>query len=103
MTDGGAEPDLPRTLPRKRDDLMIAEFDTELVVLVPETRKAHHLDDGLSLVLSSCDGATPTAKLVTEVADGTGEDAAAVARWLVGSISALAELNMLEGSSDTGW
>ncbi len=92
---------LPATMPRKRDQVMVAEFDTELVVLVPEHKQAHHLDDGLSLVLDSCDGQTPTAEVVAEVADGTGEPVDAVERWLVGSIEVLHNLEMLEAGS--GW
>ena len=80
---------------------MVAEFDTELVVLVPEHRQAHHLDDGLSLVLDSCDGETPTAQIVTEVTNGTGETVRDVERWLAGSIEVLHNLNMLE--ADATW
>ena len=61
---------LPALMPRKRADVMVADFDTELVVLVPDERQAHHLDVGLSLVLDSCDGTTSTAAVVAEVALG---------------------------------
>lgn len=81
-------------MPRKRDDVMVADFETQLVVLVPEERRAHHLDEGLSLVLDSCDGVTPTAAIVAEVADGTGSPVGVVEEWLKCSLETLDELNM---------
>lgn len=87
---------LPTTMPRKRVDVMVADFDTEVVVLVPEERLAHHLDVGLSLVLESCDGATSTAAVVAEVALGTGEAIDAVESWLADTLATLDRLNVLE-------
>jgi hypothetical protein len=86
---------LPTTMPRKRDEAMVADFDTELVVLVPEAREAHLLDEGLSLVLDSCDGVTPTADVIAEVADATGDTPAQVAVWLANSIQRLVELDIV--------
>ncbi len=87
---------LPTVMPRKRSDVMVADFDAELVVLVPDERQAHHLDVGLSLVLDSCDGATPTANVVAEVASGTGEPHDAVESWLADTLATLDRLNVLE-------
>ena len=87
--------DLPEVMPRKRDDVVIAGFEGELVVLVAGSRMAHHLDAGLSLVLDSCDGETPTANVISEVAESTGDDSAAVGKWLKSSIEKLADLDML--------
>jgi hypothetical protein len=83
-------------MPRKRAEVMVADFDTELVVLVPEERRTHHLDEGLSLVLDSCDGVTPTADVVDEIAAGTGATTEAVQSWLKQSLETLDELSMLE-------
>jgi hypothetical protein len=83
-------------LPRKRDDVLVAEFETELVVLVVEQRQAHRLDEGLSLVLSSCDGTTTAADLVAEVSAGTGESAELTAAWLEECLERLRELGVLE-------
>jgi hypothetical protein len=87
---------LPALMPRKRADVMVADFDTELVVLVPDERQAHHLDVGLSLVLDSCDGATSTAAVVAEVALGTGAPIDAVESWLAETLATLKDLNVLD-------
>lgn len=87
--------DLPTIMPRKRDEVMVAEFDTELVVLVPWARMAHHLDVGISLVLDSCDGETPTADVIAEVAEATGNEPEAVSFWLRNALDQLAEREML--------
>jgi hypothetical protein len=83
-------------MPRRRQQVMVADFDTEMVVLVPEQRLSHHLDEGLALVLDSCDGATPTADVIGEVAHGTGEETAQVALWLADAISQLRGLDLLD-------
>jgi hypothetical protein len=84
-------------MPRKRPDVVVADFDTELVVLVPDERVAHHLDEGLSLVLDSCDGTTATATVIAEVALGTGTPVDAVESWLADTLATLARLNVLDG------
>ena len=82
-------------MPRKRDDVMVAEFDAELVVLVAGARMAHHLDEGLSLVLDSCDGLTATAAVIEEVADATCDSNEAVEEWLRSALGQLNSLGML--------
>jgi hypothetical protein len=89
---------LPEVMPLKPPEVLTADFDGELVVYVPGENKAHHLDEGLSLVLSSCDGTTPTADFVAEVASGTGQTTSDVERWLEASIMSLAELGALTES-----
>ena len=86
---------LPDVMPLKRPDVLTADFETELVVLVPEQRTAHRLDEGLSVVLESCDGVTPTSALVAEVAAGTGEDLGQVEVWLADALMQLAALDVL--------
>jgi len=90
--------ELPTVMPRKRADAMVADFDTELVVLVPEARLAHLLDEGLSLVLDSCDGVTPTAAVITEVVHATGESEPQVALWMADCLRQLTELDIIEPS-----
>ena len=92
--------ELPEVLPRKRPDVLVADFDTELVVLVPEERKAHRLDAGLSLILSSCDGVTTAVELISEVAADTGDEHADLERWLGNGLAELAGLKVLVGSAD---
>jgi hypothetical protein len=94
--------DLPPIMPGKRDEVMVAEFDTELVVLVPGVRMAHHLDAGLSLVLDSCDGKTPTADVIAEVAEATGNEPEAVSIWLCNALDQLAEREMLTANETNG-
>lgn len=91
---------LPALMPRKRADVMVADFDTELVVLVPDERQAHHLDVGLSLVLDSCDGVTSAAAVVAEVALATGSPVDAVESWLADTLDTLARLNVLDSSAE---
>lgn len=90
---------LPTLMPRKRQEVVVADFETELVVLVPEERKAHHLDVGLSLVLDSCDGTTATASVVAEVVSATGETIDVVESWLADTLATLEQLNVLDGAS----
>lgn len=86
---------LPEVMPAKRPDVLTADFETELVVLVPERRTAHRLDEGLSLVLDACDGTTATADVVAEIVSGTGQDRGAVCRWLDDGLGQLADLGVL--------
>jgi hypothetical protein len=87
--------DLPVIMPHRRAEAIVADFDTELVVLVPEARQAHLLDEGLSLVLDSCDGVTSTADVIAEVAEATGDLPDAVRAWLRQALDQLTDLNML--------
>ena len=91
--------DLPEVMPAKRPDVLTAEFETELVVLVPEQRTAHRLDEGLSLVLDACDGATRSADVVAEIVSGTAQEHAAVCRWLTDGLRQLADLGILNAGA----
>jgi hypothetical protein len=82
-------------MPRKREAALVADFDTELVVLVPEARLAHLLDEGLSLVLDSCDGTTLTAEVIGEVVEATDESVEAVTIWLLDCLRKLIEMNIV--------
>ncbi len=83
-------------LPSKRPDVLVADFDTELVVLVPGQRRAHHLDEGLSLVLDACDGHTSSRSVVDEVMTGTGAAQETVETWLLDALRQLAALDLFE-------
>lgn len=82
-------------LPKKREDVLVADFETELVVLVPGERRTHRLDVGLSLVLSACDGVTETTALAAEISRGTGDDLGVTMAWIARSLEILAELGVL--------
>jgi hypothetical protein len=92
--------DLPPVMPLRRPEVLVADFDTELVVLVPADRQAHHLDEGLSLVLDSCDGVTPTSALVDEVVQATGQSTDQVRVWLGDAIERLIHIGVVEPFSD---
>ena len=85
---------LPELMPAKRPDVLTADFETELVVLVPEQRTAHRLDEGLSLLLDASDGVTPTADVVTEVCAATGQVEADVRRWMEDGLRQLTALDV---------
>lgn len=87
---------LPAVMPKKRADVLTADFETELVVLVPEQRRAHRLDEGLSLVLDGCDGVTAPGHLVAEVAAATGQPADQVEVWLAAALEQLGDIDVLE-------
>lgn len=93
--------DLPTRLPHRRSDVLVADFDTELVVLVPEERRAHRLDEGLSLILSTCDGTTATDTFVAEIAEATGDPTSDVEAWLRDGLEQLAALKILQSHADT--
>lgn len=86
---------VPDVLPRRRDEVLVADFDTEMVVLVPEDRLAHRLDSGLSLILASCDGVTRSVDLIAEVVAGTDDDPDAVSVWLANGVAELRRLKIL--------
>lgn len=69
---------LPASLPARRDDLEIAEFDTEVVVWDPVAKMVHHLQGLAAIVFDACDGATRSAELVDEIDDATGMGRAVV-------------------------
>ena len=87
---------LSALLPARRADVLVADFDTELVVLVPERLRAHHLDEGLSLVLDACDGHRTSAAVVEEVMTATGTARATVEAWLLDAIRQLTALDLFD-------
>jgi hypothetical protein len=93
---------LPEVMPAKRPDVLTANFETELVVLVPEQRTAHRLDEGLSLLLDASDGATPTATVVAEVCAATAQGEVEVRRWMEDGLSQLRALDVFVADQQTG-
>lgn len=53
-------------LPLVRSEVEVADFETELVVLVPSRRRAHLLDPALALVFDSCHRGDDRVDLVAE-------------------------------------
>ena len=76
-------------LPRIRDDLVVADFDTELVVLVPSTRRAHLLEPMMALVFDSCRSRHTFEALVGELSSASGESEQEMIRWVTGAVATL--------------
>jgi hypothetical protein len=93
---------LPELMPAKRPDVLTADFETELVVLVPEQRTAHRLDEGLSLLLDASDGVTPTADVVAEVCAATGQIEADVCSWMEDGLGQLRALDVFVADDHQG-
>lgn len=79
-------------LPSVADSVVIADFDTELVVLVPEQRHAHLLEPLWAVLLDSCRRGDDRADLVGELAAATRWTTSDTDAWLD---EALAELSRL--------
>ena len=94
-----ARPQLPTRLPARRADVLVADFETEVVVLVPDQRQAHRLDAGLSLVFTACDGETLVEDLIEEISAGTQESVAVTEVCLADCLRQLEVLAVFEPSS----
>jgi len=86
-------PDLP-TVSRL---VVAAEFDTELVVLVPDRRKAYHLDPGPALVFDSCRRGDSLAELADELAPVLAGDPASTRGWISCVLAELQRHGMVAG------
>lgn len=69
-------------LPTPSSMLEVAEFDTELVVLVPQDRRTYHLDTAIAVVFDSCRRGDQFGELLDELSRSTGEDRRAVRSWV---------------------
>ncbi len=87
--------DVPCVMPARRSDVMVADYDSELVVLVPGTRLTHHLDVGLSLILDACDGVTVSEDLVNEIATATSSKAAVVRARVLDALRQFESLDII--------
>ena len=83
-------------LPAIDESVVVADFDTELVVLVPAGRKAHLLEPMWALLFDSCRRGDELDDLVAELAGATGDDPAATLAWVE---QALAEFDRLRVTS----
>lgn len=87
--------EVPRVMPARRSEVMVADYDTELVVLVPDTRLTHHLDVGLSLILDACDGVTLSKDLINEIATATASDVAVVRGRILDALRQFESLDII--------
>jgi hypothetical protein len=83
-------------LPAIDESVVVADFDTELVVLVPAERKAHLLEPMWALLFDSCRRGDELDDLVAELAGATHADGDATRTWVE---HALAEFERLKITS----
>jgi hypothetical protein len=88
-------------MPTRAPDVEVAEIDGELVVLVPSERRAHHLDPLLALVFDACDGVTPLASVVAEIAEATSTSADEVTDRVGRAIQLLRDRHLVDPPADT--
>ena len=69
-------------LPAIDASVVVADFDTELVVLVPARRKAHLLEPMWALLFDSCRRGDAVDDLVAELTNATDDDPAATRVWV---------------------
>lgn len=82
-------------LPQVAEGLEVADFETELVVLVPQRRMVHLLEPDAALVFDSCRRGDSTEVLVAELAEASGREPADVAAWVDGALAELASKQLL--------
>ena len=83
-------------LPAIDESVVVADFDTELVVLVPAERKAHLLEPMWALLFDSCRRGHEFDDLVAELADASSADRDVTKTWVE---QALAEFDRLRITS----
>ena len=81
-------------LPAIDESVVVADFDTELVVLVPARRKAHLLEPMWALLFDSCRRGDDVDDLVTELAEATDDDPAATLAWVDLALAEFARLGI---------
>ncbi len=85
-------------LPMCRDDVLVAEFDAEYVLLDPKNQMAHHLVGRLAAVYDACDGRTVTDELVAEAVAVTGCDASEFREFVGEALNFFANFGLLMGT-----
>lgn len=87
-----------RSLPRVAASVVVADFADELVVLVPQRRRAHHLDTPLAVVFDSCRSGHTIDRVVDDIV-ATGSERSAAEGWVRRALEALTEQGVLESNS----
>lgn len=82
-------------LPAVSPTLEVADFETELVVLVPDRRAVHLLESDAALLFDSCRRGDPFDAVVAELAAATARDPAGVAEWVRGALDQFASKGLL--------
>lgn len=86
--------------PRAVDTTESAVFDGEVVVFDAATSMVHRLPYVTGAVWTCCDGDTPVAEMIDEIADSFGDDRHVVERAVFEGLSALAAAHLLVGFDD---
>jgi hypothetical protein len=81
-------------LPAIDTSVVVADFDTELVVLVPGRRKAHLLEPMWALLFDSCRSGDAVDDLVSELSTATDDDPAATLTWVEQALAEFARLGI---------
>jgi hypothetical protein len=81
-------------LPAIDESVVVADFDTELVVLVPGRRQAHLLEPLWALLFDSCQRGDAVDDLVSELASATDDDPAATLNWVEQALAEFARLGI---------
>lgn len=91
-----------RRLPAIAPGIEIADFDVEIVALIPDRRRAVHLEAGHAIVLDSCRRGDELDHVASEIARATGLDPADAAVWVDSVVQELARLGVVvpSGVSD---
>jgi cytochrome P450 len=82
-------------LPAPHPSVAVADFDDELVVLVPSARQAHHLDPAMSLLFDACRHGETMATLVDDLATALGASQEDVAAEIRRAVQELLECGVL--------
>jgi len=85
-----------RRLPALAPDIELADFDTEIVALIADRRRAVHLESGQAIVLDSCRRGDDIDHVVDEIVRASGNDRAAVEAWVDEVLQELARLGVLD-------
>ena len=76
-------------LPQPLPEIEIADFETELVVLVPGQRRAHLLEPLVALLFDSCRAGHDLDEVVEEVNTATGWPVEDTRAWLSNALRSL--------------
>lgn len=83
-------------LPAVGRSVEIADFETELVVLVPSTRRVHLLEPAVSLLVNSCQLGHSREQFVEEVSGATEQSVEDTRRWCERALEALRAAEIID-------
>lgn len=84
-----------RRLPDVAADVEFADFETEIVALVPGVRRAVHLEAGHAIVLDSCRRGDTVDRVVDDITRASGQERSTVETWVGETVRELARLGLV--------